>query len=186
MELTPSLVEAKAREYRETEPLYAVERDHVEMLPRAFEGGEYGWRDVEWVVQWYFRRYLGAYPGDERRASEASFRENDFDDVADVLGAVVERRPVAERLDRLTTLVGVDVRVASAFLLFAFPGRYVVIGDREWRVLRDAGELERSYPDAPTVDDYLAYHDVCCGLAVRLDVDAWTLYRALWRLGDER
>lgn len=185
MDLTRSLVDEKAQEYREVEPLYAIEQEHVEMLPETFSGEEYGWRDVEWVVQWYFRRYLGAYPDDERRAAEESFRENDFREIVDVLGAVVEQRSVAERLDRLTTLVGVDVPVASAFLMFVFPDRYVVVGDRVWRALCEADELERSYPDAPSVDDYLTYHATCRDLVDRFDVDAWTLYRALWRMGDE-
>ena len=185
MELTRSLVEAKAQEYREVEPLYTVEQEHVEMLSQTFRGEEYGWRYVEWVVQWYFRRHLGAYPDTERRATEGSFRENDFEDVVDVLSAVVELRSVAERLDQLTTLIGVDVPAASAFLMFAFPDRYIAIGDREWRVLVEADELERSYPDALSVDDYLTYHEVCRDLADRLDADAWTIYRALWRIGDE-
>jgi len=184
MELTRSLVEATAEEYREVEPLYAVEREHVELLPETFRGDEYGWRDVEWVVQWYFRRHLGAYPDAERRATESSFRDNDFGDVVDALDAIVETPSVADRLDRLTTLAGVDVPVASAFLLFAFPDRCVSVGSREWAALRAAGELDRPYPDAPTAEDYLAYHELTADLADRFDVDAWTLYRALWRLGD--
>ena len=98
MELTGSLVEEKADEYRDVEPLYSVETEHVEMLRGTFASGEYGWRDAEWVVQWYFRRYLGAYP------------------------------------------------------------------------------------DPPSRAAYLTYQETCRGLCERFDVDAWTLYRALWRL----
>jgi len=184
MELTRSLVASTAEEYREVEPLYAVEREHVEMLPETFRGDEYGWRDVEWVVQWYFRRHLGAYPDAERRATESSFRDNDFGDVVEALGAVAGTDSIAERLDHLTALDGVDVPVASAFLLFVFPDSCVPIGSREWAALRTAGVLDRPYPDAPGVDDYLAYHEQIADLTDRLGVDAWTLYRALWRLGD--
>ena len=155
------------------------------MLPGAFAGGEYGWRDAEWVVQWYFRRHLGAYPDARRRAAEAAFRENDFEEVRDALATIGGASETAARLDRLTALVGVDVSVASAFLTFAFPERYVVLGEREWRVLREAGELERPYPGSPTVDDYREYDAVCGDLVDRFDVDPWTLYRALWRLGAE-
>lgn len=185
MELTRSLVEAEAEEYLAVEPLAAVEQEHVDLLPRTFRGGEFGWRDVEWVVQWYFRRHLGAYPDDERRAAEGAFRDNDFEAVADALAAVVAERPLADRLDRLTALSGVDVPVASAFLLFGFPDRYLAVGDRTWRALRAAGELERARPDPLGVDDYLTFHAACRGLADRFGVDAWTLYRALWRLGAE-
>lgn len=185
MDLTRSLVETKAREYRDLEPLSAVEEEHLDMLPGTFSGEEFGWRDVEWVVQWYFRRYLGAYPDEKRRVTEESFRQNDYEAVVDVLAAVEEDRETADRLHRLTTLVGVDVPVATAFLAFMIPDRYVVLGDREWQVLHEAGELDHPYPDPPTVDDYLTYHDVCRDLTDRFDVDAWTLYRALWRLWKE-
>jgi hypothetical protein len=185
MELTRSLVEAKAAEYRAEEPLHAVEQQHLEIVPGTFAGDDYGWRDVEWLVQWYFRRHLGAYSNRERRTSEAAIRENDFGDVVEVLTAVTEADATDERLEGLTSLVGVDVPVASAFLTFMFPERYVVVGDREWRVLRAAGELDRPYPDPVTVDDYRAYLEVCRSLADRFEVDPWTVYRALWRLDEE-
>lgn len=186
MELTRSLVRAKAREYLEAEPLSDVERMHLEMLPHTFAGGEYGRRDVEWVVQWYYRRFLGAYPDAERRTAEEAFRRNDFEAVLEALAACVETDDTAERLTRLTALDGVDVPVASAFLAFAFPDRYVVVGEREWTVLHRAGELPDPYPDPPPVRAYLTFDGVCRALVDRFDVDPWTLYRALWRLGADR
>lgn len=185
MELTRSLVEAKAGEYADEEPLYAVEQENVEMLPDALERGDYGWRDAEWVVQWYFRRHLGAYDDAERRDAEETYGNNDFGAVRDAISATFDADDTEQRLDALTDLVGVDVPLASAFLQFMFPSRYVVVGEREWGVLRDAGELADPYPDDPGVDAYLAYHGACQNLCDRLDVDAWTLYRALWRLAKE-
>jgi hypothetical protein len=182
MELTPSLVAERAREYRETEPLYDVEREHVEDLPEAFAEGDYGWRDAEWVVQWYFRRYLGAYPNADRQAAESAYGGNDFEDVRDALSAVRRAEDDRERVRLLTTLDGVDVRVASAFLQFTLPDRYIVAGDREWAVLRAAGELDDPYPDPPDVEAYLAYLDTCRDVADRCDCSLWTLYTALWRL----
>jgi len=184
MKLTREIVERTAREYGELEPLDAVEREHVEMLPETFAGGEFGWRDAEWVVQWYYRRYLGAYPDRERREAETAFGENDFDDVVDVLVSVAEDGDVREKLRRLTGLSGVDVPVGSAFLQYIFPDRYVVVGDREWTVLREAGELDRAYPDPPGIEEYVEYDGACTAVRERLDVDPWTLYRAIWRLGD--
>lgn len=185
MELTRSLVEAQASEYADEEPLYAVEQENVDMLSDALGSVEYGWRDVEWVVQWYFRRHLGAYDDAERRAAEDAYGDNDFDDVRDAISGAFDADDTEQRLDSLTALVGVDVPLASAFLQFMFPARYVVVGEREWGVLHDAGELDYPCPDAVGVDEYLTYHDSCRGLCDRLDVDAWTLYRALWRLGKE-
>ncbi|PSQ58827.1 MAG: hypothetical protein BRD23_05805 [Halobacteriales archaeon SW_9_67_25] len=183
MELTQSLVESTAAEYERREPLYAVEQEQVDIFPATIRDGDYGWRDVEWVVQWYYRRYLGAYPDAERRDGEAAFRDNSFEGVLDRLAATVEADDTAERLRHLTALDGVDVPVGSAFLLFLFPDRYVVVGDREWGVLREAGELSEPYPDSPSIEAYVAYDGVCQGLLEQFDVDAWTLYRALWRLG---
>jgi hypothetical protein len=185
MELTPSLVEQRAREYREAEMLYDTEREHLEDLPGAFADGEYGWRDAEWVVQWYFRRYLGAYPDADRRAVESAYGENDFEEVLDTISAVERAEDDAERVRLLTTLDGVDVRVASAFLQFLSPDEYVVVGDREWAVLRAADELAEPYPDPPSVADYLAYLETCRAVADRCDCDLWTLYMALWRLWNE-
>jgi len=185
MELTPSLVEERAREYRETEMLYDTEREHVEDLPAAFAAGDYGWRDAEWVVQWYFRRYLGAYPDADRRAVESAYGENDFEEVRDTLSAVARAEDDGERVRLLTTLSGVDVRVASAFLQFMFPEWYVVVGDREWAALRAAEELDDPYPDPPDTGAYLTYLEACREVADRCDCDLWTLYTALWRLWNE-
>jgi len=185
MELTSSLVEERAREYRETEMLYDTEQEHLEDLPEAFAEGDYGWRDAEWVVQWYFRRYLGAYPDADRRAVESAYGENDFEDVRDVVSAVARAEDGGERVRLLTTLDGVDVRVASAFLQFVSPERYLVVGDREWAVLRAADELEDPYPDPPSVADYLAYLETCRDVADRCDCNLRTLRMALWRLWNE-
>lgn len=185
MKLTRSLVEAEAREYRDSEPLHTVEREHVEMLPGTFRSGQYGWRDAEWVVQWYFRRYLGAYPDQERRAAEEAFRRNDFETVRDVLGTVVDAEEPRERVRLLTTLEGVRVPVASAFLQFLLPEEYVVVGEREWGLLHEAGELSEPYPDPPSIDEYLTYLETCRDLTERFDVTPWTLYRGVWRLAKE-
>ncbi|ELZ56728.1 MULTISPECIES: hypothetical protein [Halorubrum] len=128
MDLSESTVRDRAREYAEREPLYDVERQHVETVPRAFAGDEYGRRDAQWIVRWYFRRYLGEYPDRERREREEAFRDNAFDDVVDAIDAAVET----------------------------------------------AGATESD----PTDGDA----DAALAALTALDgVDAWTLYRALWR-----
>lgn len=185
MALSRSLVETKAAEYADEEPLYAVEAEQIESLPGAFASGEYGWRDAEWVVQWYYRRSLGAYPDDRRRAREAAYAENDFEAVREAIATARAADEPAAALEALLDLEGVDVGVASAFLLFSDPSSYGVVGPREWRALRGADELDEPVPDPLTVRDYTRYLGVCRRLAERCDCDQWTLYRALWRLGDE-
>ena len=181
MELSRSVVTDEAESYRESEPLFTVEDQHLDILPGMFVDGEFGRRDAEWVVRWHFRRFLGAYPDAERQRREEQFRENDFDRVRGVLVDLASL-PLAEALDRLTALDGVDVPVASAFLQFADPESYLVVGKREWSVLHHAGELPEPYPDPPSTTDYETYLDTCRSLADEFDVDLTTLYRALWRL----
>jgi len=184
MNFSSDLVEREAREYRDTAALYAVERQHVDILPEMFASGEFGWRDPEWVVQWYFRRHLGAYPDRARRDAEAAYDENTYEDVQTALTGAIDADTTAERLDHLTQLDGVDISVASAFLQFALPEQYVVVGEREWNALRAAGELDGPYPDPFDIDAYETYLDAVRDLADRCDCDLFTLYQALWQLGD--
>lgn len=182
MELTRSLVEAKAEEYAAEEPLYAVEAEQIDGFSEAISSGTFGWRDAEWVVQWYYRRYLGAFPNERRRAVEAAYGENDYEAVRDALGAASQADGPTEGLDYLTTLAGVDVPVASAFLMFLDPEANIVVGDREWSVLVTADELPEPVPEPLQASDYETYLATCRALGDRFDCSMWTLYRALWRL----
>lgn len=185
MPVSRSTVEAAADEYGDVQPLAGVEREHLDMLPETLRGGDYGWRDVEWIVQWYYRRFLGAYPDANRRSAEESFRDNEFEAVLAAVDDALAAEETDARIGHLTSLEGVGVPAASAFLQFLFPDRYVVVDRRSWTVLRESGELDGAYPDGPTVEDYLAFDAACRDLRDRLGVDAWTLYRALWVLGRE-
>ncbi|MUW15512.1 hypothetical protein GJ633_13395 [Halorubrum sp. CBA1125] len=192
MELTEGSIRERAREYAANEPLYDVERQHVATLPETLAGGEYGRRDVQWVVRWYFRRYLGDYPDRERREAEDAFADNDFGEVLDVLGTVAsevtgeEESPVTgEDLDAalatLTDLDGVDVPVATAFLQFLDPERFVAMDPRTWDALAATGALDGPYPESPSPEVYRRFDRACRSVMDRTAVDAWTLYRALWR-----
>ena len=186
MELTPSLVDEMAAVYEERQPLFAAEAEHVEMLPGLLGDGEFGWRDAEWVVQWYYRRFLGSYPDAERRAAEDAYGENGYEDVHAALTGAVAAEGVADKLDRLTALCGVDVSVASAFLAFLHPECHLVCSEREWETLRAAGEVDAPYPDPPSASAYESYLATCRAVADRCDCSLWTLYRALWILGEDR
>lgn len=186
MELTRSAVTDAAAEYRAEEPLYPVEREQIETLPDAFASGAFGRRDAEWVVRWYYRRFLGAYPDDDRRSAEEQFERNDSEAIRTAVRDAATAADAAAGLDSLTRLSGVDVPVASAFLMFADPERNAVVGEREWTVLREAGRLRGRFPDPPSPDDYETYLGACRSLTERLECDAWTLYTALWRLWKDR
>lgn len=185
MELTADLVAEKCSEYPDHQPLSAVEEEHLEMLPNTFASGDYGWRDAEWVVQWYYRRLLGGYANAERRAAEESYDENTYEDVHVAIAGAVEAETAADKLESLTALSGVDVPVATAFLQFLAPDRYVVVSQREWGALHRAGELDDEYPDPPAIADYQRYLETVQSVADRCDCDVQALYRALWLFGED-
>jgi len=180
-DLTRERIDVLETEYEEREPFDLVEREHTETLPRAFADGDFGRRDAEWVVQWYYRR--GTVSDSERRAAEERFLDNDYEAMVDAIQGAATADTLDERLGRLTALTGVDVPVASAFLAYSHPAEYVAVGEREWEALHEAGELDDPYPDAVTPAAYGAYLDAVRGVADRTGRDPWTVYRALWRLG---
>jgi hypothetical protein len=180
MELTADTIEELVAEYPEYQPFSTVEDEHVDLLPETFASGDYGWRDAEWVVQWYGRRFLSGMPNADRRELEAAYDENEYEAVHDAIGAAVEAEDADGMLSSLTELAGVDVAIGSAFCQFIDPDRYVVIDSRQWGVLRDLGELDGDYPDPPSVDDYETYLSAHRALAERCECSLWELYRALW------
>lgn len=185
MDLTADTIDALAGEYREREPFYPVEREGQETLPRVLRSGEFGRRDAEWIVRWYFRRHLDGQSHAERRAIEERFADNPFGDVLEAItGAAADalEGDLEAAIERLTTLDGVDVSVASAFLAFIDPDSYVVCGEREWIALCEVGRLDRPYPDPPTTDEYRDYLSACLSIAEETGRDPWTVQRALWRL----
>lgn len=186
MTITRPLVEEHAEAYRESEPLYTVEQENVDLLPAAFERGEFGRRDAEWVVRWYYRRFLGAFPDAERRRIEEAFERNDYEAISEAIAGAVEADTVEAAIDHLTDLHGVGVPVASAFLMFIDPDRFVVVGEREWHTLHAHEELASPYPDPPTVAEYETYLETCREVADRVGCDLYTLYQALWRLWKEK
>lgn len=188
MELTAEQVDEYAAEYRAEEPLYPVEQESIESLPDAFRAGEYGPRDAQWVVRWYFRRYLSEYPHDERSAIEDQFADVDMGRVKsaiyDAIDAVDESSGTdgyEAALESLTELPAVDVRVGSAFLTFIEPDSYLPIGEREWAVLREVGSLTEAYPPSPTIEEYGRFLEAARSLSDRLDRDLRTLHLAIWR-----
>ena len=180
-QLTRATVDELADEYEREEPFDLVEREHVETLPPAFTAGDFGRRDAEWVVQWYYRRR--SIPDAERRRAEERFLDNDYEEMADAIVGAAAATGRERKLRTVTSLTGVDVAVGSAFLAFTHPAEYVAVGDREWAALRAAGELTDPYPDSLTAADYGQYLDAIRSVATRVGRDPWTVYRALWRLG---
>jgi hypothetical protein len=184
MTLSRADVEAALEAYRSTEPLYAVESEAVETMPGAFRRGEYGRRDAQWVVRWYGRRYLGDEPtGMDRSRREDAFEGADFETVRDAIATAVaaDREAYGDAIDALTALPGVDLPVASAFLAFVHPDRFVVVGPYTWEAVRDLTDLAEPYPDPPSIHEYDGYLAACDELADRYGIDPWEVYMLVWR-----
>lgn len=179
------MIQTEAQAYRDQEPFYTVEQEQIETFGPAIANGQYGWRDVVWIVQWYYRRYLGAYPDDHRREIEETFAENEFEAIRDRLSEVIASSEVSEQVGLLTQLNGVDVGLASAFLMYIEPEERITIGPREWSALVNHSELERSPPEPFEPADYSSYLQTCREIGTRTDSTMWTVYQALWRLGDQ-
>ena len=182
MELSPDIIRDEAERYPDRQPMFSAEKEHRSMLPNLLGGGDFGWRDAEWVVQWHFRRHLGAYPDKSRRDAENAYGDNDYEAVADALGAALNTDDLEEKLTALTELRGVGVALASAFLHYLHSQEFLVVSGREWSVLEAAGRLEQSYPDSLTVDEYSQYLEACRTLAATTGCELRTVYQAVWML----
>jgi hypothetical protein len=180
--LDSATVDELSAAYEREEPFDLVEREHVAMLPKAFSTGEFDRRDAEWVVRWYYRRR--SIPDADRRAAEERFLDNGYEAIVDALTGAAMATERGRKLDRLRSLTGVGIAVASAFLAFLDPDDYVPVGNREWTALYDAGELLDAPPPSFAASDYWRYLDAVSSVAERTDHDPWTVYRALWRLAD--
>lgn len=156
-----------------------VEDDRLETLPDAFRDGTHLWKDVEWVVRWYCRRPLDAHD----RASEEAFRENGMDAVNAAIEQARTAADIPERIAALTTLRGVDVPIASAFLQFIDPESYAAIDERVWAALREAGAIDQPYPSSVQIEMYDTFLRECHGLAASTDLRVVDVARALWVLG---
>lgn len=189
MDLTQAAFDRYLEEYRESEPLYTVEQQSIETTPDAFRNDDFGPRDAEWIVRWYFRRYLGAYPHRDRRNAEEAFAETDFRTMrTTILDAVdaVEIGDTASAIEYLTSLPAVDTEIATAFLQFMSPDDYLVVGDREWTVVAAVTDLPDSYPDKVDAAAYAEYLDAVRSLAGRYDSSLWECYMAIWRCWIDR
>ena len=173
MSLTRLLLEEQEVAYESEEDQYAEEIERLETLPSAFDEGTWSIEDMKWIVRWKSSRSIGY------------FERNDPVEVQEQVSKAIEVNSVTEKVGILTELDGVQVRMASAILLFVNPDRFTVLDWRAWDVLHENGYLPDEIPDDPTVEDYLLYLGACWAIANEYDVSLRTLDMALWALGGD-
>ena len=183
MDATLADVEARADEhvetYREAAPFYPVEAEAIGSLGDAFRAGDYGRRDVEWVVRWYFRRRVATIDHDERRAVEEAVEGAEPRELRGALWDAIDALAETDAEDDPDAEADPH---ATALLWFLAPDRYPVVGDREWRVVAALTDLDEGYPDPMTPAAYDRYRDAVRTLSERLDVDGWRLYMIIQRV----
>lgn len=170
---------ALAREYERCELFATDESTSLETFPDAAQAGTLRWRDIEWMVRWYYRRHGSSRYNQRRRAVETAFTGNDWPDIEAALESAQSIDDPAERVRALTELDGIDTGVATAILYFITPQRDIVMGEPEWTGLRS---LSIPYPGEPTPADYRSFRRHAIDLATATDTDLVTVQRALWRL----
>lgn len=180
--LTRTVVEELNRDYERTEAFYLVEQERLETMPEAVREGTLSWKDVEWLVRWYYRRFLTSTYNARARDVERAYRSNEWATIRATLESVIDIDDPAERVAQVRTLDGIDIPVASGMLYFIDPTRDIVMGEREWHALEVAGELDEAYPRRVRPSDYCTYLEVCTTVTDRLNITFIELQRSLWRL----
>lgn len=173
MTLRRHLLERRVGGYDTLEGASGEENDRLETLPVAFEKGSWTVDDIEWIVRWKSNRSMGY------------FRRNDPEEVTECVQRALDATRIGQKVEILTQLDGVAVRVASAILLFMNPDRFTVLDWRAWAVLHETGYLPDEFPADPDVEAYLVFLGACWALANEYDVSLRTLDRVLWALGGD-
>ena len=180
--LGPQRLRDAAATYDEREPFERVEQERLDTLPDAFADGSYLWKDAEWVVRWYARRPLDG----RHQAREARFRDNAMAAIESAIDAAQAADDPVDAVNAMIALDGVDVPVASAFLYFMDPERFIPASAHTWRLLAGAGLLAHDWPDAVTPSDYVRFLEACRSLASTTGISLVEVERGLWQLADPR
>ena len=176
MSLNQDLILDNAQKYTEIVPddQYREEQKQLNNLPVIFKNRMWTWDDLEWIVRWKTPRSIGY------------FERNDRDTVDEVIHNVLETSSLQQKVGILIELSGIQVKMASAFLLFMDPEEYTVMDWRAADVLHDEGYLQSSVSDDPSADEYEKYVQTCRSVADQFEVDLRTLDRALWVIGGKQ
>lgn len=170
MTLSRDRILRHAEEYQYVAPdgFYQEEEQQLARLPKVFEERRWEWSDMEWIVRWKTARSIGY------------FNRNERDTVDEAISKVLETRSTKEKVELLIDLSGIQVKMASAFLLFMNPGKYTVLDWRASNTLVEEGHLPALVSQDPSIEEYINYLDVFRSIAEQFDVDLRALDRALW------
>lgn len=183
---TTAELRSLASTYEQHMPFAGVESAMFETIGAAISSDALRWRDVEWMVRWYYRRHLSSRYNEARQSAEDAFRTNDWPEVSERVERAAHRSGPVERINVLTPLAGVDVGIASAILYFSRPDRDIVLGEPEWAALARWETIDEAFPEALTASSYGILHSAVLEISQTRSVDLITLQRALFIAATEQ
>jgi len=105
--------------------------------------------------------------------------KNDEQYVKEVTQVSLSTKNEKLKIEILTLLNGVQIRMASAILLFCFPEQYTVMDYRAWDSLKALNKINGEIGD--TFECWQKYNEICREIAKQNGVSLRKLDKALWQ-----
>lgn len=105
--------------------------------------------------------------------------KNDKQYVKDVTQVSLSTKNEKLKIEILTLLNGVQIRMASAILFFCFPEQYTVMDYRAWDSLKALDKINGEIGD--TFECWQKYNEICREIAKQNGVSLRKLDKALWQ-----
>ena len=109
--------------------------------------------------------------------------KNDEQYVKDITQVSLSTKNERLKIEILTLLNGVQIRMASAILMFCFPNQYTVMDYRAWDSLKAFGMIGGEIND--TFECWQKYNEICREIATQNGVSLRELDKALWQYNGE-
>ena len=106
-------------------------------------------------------------------------KKNDEQYVKEVTQVSLSTKNEKLKIEILTLLNGVKIRMASAILFFCFPEQYTVMDYRAWDSLKALDKIDDEIDD--TFECWQKYNEICREIAKQNGVSLRKLDKALWQ-----
>ena len=105
--------------------------------------------------------------------------KNDEQYIKDITQVSLSTKNERLKIEILTLLNGVQIRMASAILMFCFPEQYTVMDYRAWDSLKAFDKIDEEITD--TFECWQKYTVICREIATQNGVSLRKLDKALWQ-----
>ena len=110
--------------------------------------------------------------------------KNDEQYIKDITQVSLSTKNERLKIEILTLLNGVQIRMASAILMFCFPEQYTVMDYRAWDSLKAFDKVDGEIDD--TFECWQNYNEICREIATQNGVSLRKLDQALWQYKGEK